>query len=164
MFEKPMITLYNELEVDGSAHDGDSELRNGGLYNIPYDKGGCYHNRKRYPPFLPEASTFKPTESDVNAGMIFEPYPPRLALCEDPVPEFLYGEVWLADTKHRRLNTEVAHVLEGRKCLVAEERGHLFEKWKECRATIACKVHAKCVLYACVDVSYGDEFHTWVMR
>jgi len=33
MFEKPMITLYNELEVDGSAYDGDSE------YNIPYDKG-----------------------------------------------------------------------------------------------------------------------------
>ena len=99
-------------------------------HNIPYDKGNRYYKQKRYPLSL-EASAFKSTKSDINTGMIFEPHTPRLALSEDPVPKFLHGRVRLADAKHRRLNAEVAHVFEGRKCLIAEKRGHLFEKWKE---------------------------------
>jgi hypothetical protein len=31
MFEKQMVTLYNGLGVDKSAHDGDSEFRNAEL-------------------------------------------------------------------------------------------------------------------------------------
>ena len=121
-------------------------------------------NTKGQPLSLPQASAYKSTKSDVNTGMIFKPYPPRLALSEDPMPELLYSRVRLAGAKRRRLNAEVAQVFEGRKCLVAEERGHLFEKWKESWATIACKAHAECVRYACIDVPYSDEFHARVMR
>jgi hypothetical protein len=95
--------------------------------------------------------------------MILEPYPACLASSEDPVPEFLYG--WVrSDSKHRGLHAEVSQVFKGRKCLIAEEGGQLFEKRKESWAAVACKSHAKGVRYACIDVSYSNEFHTRVMR
>jgi hypothetical protein len=114
--------------------------------------------------FLHKVSAFKPAKGDVDAVMILEPYPARLASSKDPVPEFLYGWVRSADAKHRGLNAEVPQIFKGRKCLVAEEGGQLFEKRKKCWAAVSCKSHAQGVRYACIDVSYSDEFHTRVMR
>jgi hypothetical protein len=114
--------------------------------------------------FLYKASALKSAKSNVNTVMVLEPYTSRLASSEDPVPEFLYGWVRSADAKHRGLNAEVPQVFKCRKCLVAEKRGQLFEKRKECWAAIACKSHAEGVRYACIDVSYSDEFHMRVVR
>jgi hypothetical protein len=96
--------------------------------------------------------------------MILEPYPARLTSSKDPVPEFLDCWVRSADAKHCRLNAEVPQIFEGRKCLVAEEGRQLLEKRKKCWATVSCKSHAEGIRYSCIDVSYSDEFHTWVMR
>jgi hypothetical protein len=96
--------------------------------------------------------------------MVLKPYPSCLAMGEHSVPEFLYGRVRSVRAEYCRLNAEVAQVFESRECLVAEEGGHLFKEWEECCAAISRKAHAKCVRYACVDVSYSDEFYAWVIR
>jgi len=81
---------------------------------------------------LHKAGALKSAKSNVDAIVILEPYPARLASSEDPVPEYLNGWGRSADAKYRGFNAEVAQIFKGGKCLVAEKGGHLFEKRKKC--------------------------------